>query len=378
MSQKEYENIKLLKQYKELLDIGAISQEEYDDKKRRLLNDEVPTMEIQHNIIKESDAVIGKKRPKKKKGMGCLISILISLIILLFFVSLIIVFSEEETPEMQESSIVIESSIPVFYIDLAHSYSDYIDKVVETTIPADYFNSSGSISTNSDMLANRISVVTDDESYSQKSSEIKYITVSGKVSFEYGEVRITDCTILDSGIEPPEAYVEKLAEYKEMVILGKMVEREAFLNSSESKSYEDLKRNPDSNKDKALKLEVSIVDVEPDGLFSNGVVEAKCQGKTIYIYDERENREPRLASGEKLTIYATGRDLIKVKTFETGTGIFGSNLGANVVEETEEVAVTMLYTDKEDISKYDVTSRDEYAYYLLGVESSSSYSETNP
>lgn len=378
MNQRETENIKLLKQYKELLDMGAISQEEYDDKKHKLLNDELPSMETQHKATTKTDVPPNVKPPKKKKRMGCLVWVLVILLCFVSCVAIISGESEDSAPDVQESTPAMEPAIPVFYIDLAYSYSNYLGKIVETTIPADSFQSTGNISTHLDMLANRICAVIDDESYSQKSNEIKYITVRGEVSYEYSEVRIRDCTVLYAGMEPPQAYSEQLKAYKEMVILGKLTEREAFLNSAEKISYADLRKNPDSNKDKTLVLTVSIIEVEPDGLFLNGIVTANYQGKTIYIYDERENREPRLSAGDRLTIYATGRGLTTVKTYEKGTGILGSDLGANVVSETEEVAVTMLYTDKEDISAYDVTSKNEYAYYLKGVEYVAMHPETTP
>lgn len=376
MNHREQENIKLLKQYKELLDMGAISQQEFDDKKRKLLNDEFSCTNTQYSAPTKPDISIdAKPSRKKRKTIGCFIWVLV---VLLCFVSCVAIISEpskESASEPQESTAAIESAIPVFYIDLAYSYSNFIDKIVETTIPANYIDSSGNITTNSDMLANRICAVLDDESYSQKTNEIKYITIRGKVSYEYSEVRITDCTVLYTGVEPPKAHAAQLEKYKELVILGKTSEREAFLNSVQKVSYEELRRNPDSNQDKALILTVSVVEVEPDGFFSNGVVTATYQGKTIYIYDERENREPRLSAGDRLTIYATGRGLTTVKTYEKGTGILGSDLGANVVDEREEVAVTMLYTDREDISAYDVTSKNEYAYYLKGIEYSASFAE---
>lgn len=378
MSQKELENIELLKQYKELLDMGAISQQEYDAKKSALLNNEFSSPEIQHNTVPKPEINQETTHPKKKKRIGCLIWVLVILLCFASCVAIISERSEEPDSELQESTAVIESAIPIFYIDLAYSYSDYLGRIVETTIPADNFISSGNISTNSDMLANRICVVLGDESYREKLNEIKYITVCGKVSYEYAEVRLTDCTLLSSGMEPPQAYTEQLEKYKEMVILGKLIERESFLDSADKISYDVLRRNPDSNKDKALALSVSIVEVEPDGFFSNGVVEARYQGRTIYIYDEREYREPRLSAGDQLTIYAKGRGLTTVKTYEKGTGILGSDLGANVVAKTEEVAVTMLYTDKEDTSNYDVTSRNEYAYYLKGIEYSALHPETTP
>ena len=91
MSQKELENIKLLKEYKELLDMGAISQQEYDAKKDTLLNDKFSSSEIQNNAVKKPEITPETTHPKKRKRMGCLIWVIV---ILLCFVSCVAIFSE--------------------------------------------------------------------------------------------------------------------------------------------------------------------------------------------------------------------------------------------------------------------------------------------
>ena len=69
MSQKELENIELLKQYKDLLDMGAISQQEYDAKKTALLNNEFSSPEIQHNTVPKPEINQETTHPKKKKRL---------------------------------------------------------------------------------------------------------------------------------------------------------------------------------------------------------------------------------------------------------------------------------------------------------------------
>ena len=111
-----------------------------------------------------------------------------------------------------------------------------------------------------------------------------------------------------------------------------------------------------------------ITEVEADKFFSNGTVRANYQGHDIVVYDTRENREPRLIAGDQLTIYATGDGLVKITTYADGTGLFGSNIGADVVNEKEEVAVNMMYTSNEDTAGYTALDQDEYDFYLKGLE----------
>lgn len=86
--------------------------------------------------------------------------------------------------------------------------------------------------------------------------------------------------------------------------------------------------------------------------------------------DDREIREPRLIAGDSITIYAKGQGLTTIKIIEKGSGLLGSDFGAKTIDEYEVVSVSMLYTNQEDISKYEASdTRNEYEYYLKGLNS---------
>lgn len=274
----------------------------------------------------------------------------------------------DETEESEKTDTIEK----VFFMDIVKNVTEYKGKQVETTIPVDYINYEGVIISESlSKSGKHIAIPTCDVSYYDSSSLIKYVTVQGRVKEDSTEIHIIDPVIIFSGENAPSNYLEEKQAYDTMIIQAKVAIREEFINSAQETTYESLRRNPDSNKGQPLKMRVYISEVEVDGFISNGAVWAKLDGKDIVIYDDREVREPRLMEGDTITIYAKGDGLTKIKTYEKGTGLLGSDLGANVVDEREEPSVRMIYTELDDVSKFSaetLTLDEDNYYYKKGAE----------
>lgn len=261
-----------------------------------------------------------------------------------------------------------EDVLNVFYIDLFNDVGAYTGKKITITVPVDGIGQDGKVYAEKTFVDSSLVISTNDEALYEKSDEVKYLTVSGTVFYDNYDIEVRDCTILYAGTESPERFEEQLNTYKELVVLGKQLEREEFVNAAREVSFDELRRNPDTYTGEKLKLSVQIEEVEPDSLFSNGTVWATYQGNEIVIYDNRENREPRLMAGDTLTVFCEGYGMTNVKTYLEGSGLLGSDFGAEVIDERETVAVSMVYTEKEDVSKYYANSVQDYEYYLKGFE----------
>ncbi len=112
-------------------------------------------------------------------------------------------------------------------------------------------------------------------------------------------------------------------------------------------TYDDLRRYPDTYEGKKVQLKLTMQDVEPDGLIFNGKILAVISGtsKEIAVYDEREVREPRFMNGDKFTVYGIANGLAKETTYVKGTGLFGSDLFADKVDEKEIPCFKVIYTN---------------------------------
>lgn len=147
--------------------------------------------------------------------------------------------------------------------------------------------------------------------------------------------------------------------------------RNTYLNSCEAVSYDDIRRYPDSYKGKNIKLNLVITEAKPDGWISDGDIFAVISGTNnqIAVYDHRPIREPRIMTGDHITVYGTADGLVKMKTYAEGTGILGSNLFAKTLEEKEIPAINVIYTSNDDLNKITaVPVSDEDYYYNKGTE----------
>lgn len=146
-----------------------------------------------------------------------------------------------------------------------------------------------------------------------------YITVSGMVNPEAASPELINAHIEASGNSVKEQYLEDENNYNERKAIEAAEYEADFKENAEAVSYEDLSRYPDTYKNKRIKVNVSITDVEPDGIIFSGHYEAVISGtnKKVAIYDKREVKEPKLLDGDTATIYGYGDGLTTIKVKDT-------------------------------------------------------------
>lgn len=110
-------------------------------------------------------------------------------------------------------------------------------------------------------------------------------------------------------------------------------------------SYDDLMRYSDTYKNEKIKITIYISKVESDGIIFDGTIWGKYQGQQVVVRDKRENKEPKILTGDTIVVYGNGGGLSKVTTYVQGTGLFGSNLGADVVSEVNVPVIEVQYCD---------------------------------
>lgn len=281
--------------------------------------------------------------------------------------------SAESSPETTEVTTktkeVAETShdiVYVFYIDLVNNIDEYDGKLIETTVPVERVYSDGEIHAyTASITSKHISIETKDEKLYEKLQDVKFVTVQGIVKPNGTEIVIHDSDVIYFGNEAPDLYQKDINEYEAMIIQAKIAERDEFINNAQSVSYDELRRNPDTYNGQPLKMTIYVTEVETDGWVFPGAIWAQYNGYEVIVNDSREIREPRLLSGDTIIIYAEGNGLSTIQTYEKGTGIFGSDLGANVVDEREVPCVSMLHTEKDDVNKFssDTINAEESDYY---------------
>lgn len=125
----------------------------------------------------------------------------------------------------------------------------------------------------------------------------------------------------------------------EQYTITKEEELQAYKNSFEAVSYEDLSRYPDSYKGKKIKVTVTIVDELEEGIIMFTPYKAKMGGKDIALSDGREVKEPKLLKGDKVTVYGVGDGTATIKTKERGL------LWNRTVDKTEIPMVAIQYVE---------------------------------
>jgi len=279
---------------------------------------------------------------------------------------------ETETVKETEAPTAPKPTEPeeVFYIDLENNGKAYNGKLVKVSVPVEYC--SGDDIRVKQVGEKRISIEIDGEDL----EDAKFATVQGTVKADDYEIELDDAVLLYLGDDEPKDYTKYMTEYVETVKASKIAAREDFINNAQEVTYEELRRYPDTYKDKPLKIKISVEEVEADGWISNGTVHASLEGKDLAVYDDREYREPRLMEGDSLVIYANGAGLSKVTTYVKGSGLFGSDLGADVVDETEIPAVRMVYTELDNVDAFGaVESTDDSEAYQKGKEAAEKINE---
>ena len=118
-------------------------------------------------------------------------------------------------------------------------------------------------------------------------------------------------------------------------------EKEVFIESCVSVSYDELRKYPDSYKDVPIKLTIYAEDVEPDGWIFPGDIIATINGEELAVYDDRIVREPRIIEGDTVTIYAVGDGLATMKVKQKGL-VFNKT-----IDEYDVPAVKIKYTEND-------------------------------
>lgn len=155
-----------------------------------------------------------------------------------------------------------------------------------------------------------------------------YITVTGLVNTDTSYNNLVNAHIDSTGSIAQQNYESAKTDYEN-----------AFRAECEEVSYEDLFRYPDTYKDKKIKVNVHIKEVEPDGWILQGTIWATLSGNELVLYDERESREPRLNDGDNITLYGTGNGLTTIKTYDK------SGIIPKVIDRYDVPYVNIMFLD---------------------------------
>lgn len=117
--------------------------------------------------------------------------------------------------------------------------------------------------------------------------------------------------------------------------------KEEFKEQAETVSYEDLRRYPDTYRDKPIKLTLYVKQADPDGIIFQGGIIATIPGtdSEMAVYDNRKVREPRIMEGDTITVYAVGNGLATMKLQDKSGWI------AKTVEKYEVPSIKIQYMD---------------------------------
>lgn len=232
--------------------------------------------------------------------------------------------TQVETPsptiEPTEAPINYEN---VFYYDLVLNGTAYTNKYVETSFRI-YYCSKGR-----EDKPTELSTEYTDYDLTGKSDNIKvvlkdnteyadnqYITVRGKFVYQDSNYRIIDADVTDIGSQSEKSFQDGLIIYTHYRNEQLQTSKESFIASCVEVSYDDLLRYPETYQDVPIKLTIVASDVKADGWIFKGDILAEYQGGDLIVFDDREVREPRLVTGDKVTVYATGDGLGKMKIKE--------------------------------------------------------------
>lgn len=258
---------------------------------------------------------------------------------------------------------VPKEATPIFYLTLVDTDMELNGQYVEVIVPINTTYGKNHIRATDELEYCLNVYLNRDLTEKEKSSKFAKVqgTVSSKSSGNYWEMHnIKDCTLIEVYDKAPKSYKKqlnaylderekKLAEKKEADQQALAEAREEFIKyAKDDISYKDLCRYPDTYKGTKLKLKVKVTEVEADSWLSNGAIYAEYQGEEIIIHDEREIREPRLIKGDNIVIYVTGDGLAKIQQYVKGSGLLGTSIGADVVDEYEVPAVQLMYTEDLD------------------------------
>lgn len=258
------------------------------------------------------------------------------------------VVQQEETIEYED----------VFFYDLMDNLDYYNGKYVRTVIQVStcYQNDDTTYIKSQyadyDLTENSSSITIYPDNY-QDFEYDEYITVEGWLAKDGNSDILINAHIVDSGDDSRETFENDLEICKEEYRKKLMSQRELFIESCVEVSYDDLRRYPDTYKDKLLKMKIYAEDVEPDGWIFPGDIIATYQGEELAVYDDRAVREPRILEGDTITVYAVGYGLTKMQVKQKGL-VFNKT-----VDEYDVPAIQIKYTEKDDLSSQSAGENEE-------------------
>lgn len=74
-------------------------------------------------------------------------------------------------------------------------------------------------------------------------------------------------------------------------------------------TYEDIYRNPETYRDKPVKIVVYVNEYDTQFLGAIDVYYCTCDGKDVFVTDYRDVKEPTIASGDTVILYGLGSGL---------------------------------------------------------------------
>lgn len=218
--------------------------------------------------------------------------------------------SEKEVTKEQEKEIET-----IFYGEIGLNKDSYMGKEVAFSFKCGYatdYDNAEEITTDTNLCYGSVDVQFKEP---QKITEGEYITVSGIIGEDHSSTALTNAVILKRGEEAQNNYNKELEKFRQSFYDSKLV------------SYDELLKYPDTYYNQKVKIELDITKVESDGTIFHGDITGIIPGteNKVVLYDYRDNREPRIQEGDRLTVYGVGNETVTVKV-KDGSGFFADTV----------------------------------------------------
>lgn len=84
------------------------------------------------------------------------------------------------------------------------------------------------------------------------------------------------------------------------------ISEEDFKSQAQEVTYEDIYRNPETYKNKPIKITLYVNKFDTQFLGAIDVYYCLCEGKDVFVTDYRDVKEPTIASGDTVVVYGVG------------------------------------------------------------------------
>ncbi len=154
----------------------------------------------------------------------------------------------------------------------------------------------------------------------------------------------------------------------------RLQDREKYMNSCQVVTYAQLISNPETYEGKDIAIKVDIVSVEAAKFLKSGSIVAKPAGgrddNVISLIDGRSVKEPEFTEKSTLTVYGEFNGVNTITSYKEGSGVFGSNLFADVDSETMVPEIRVEFTSTDDIAAIDEkpTTTEIFNYIEEGID----------